>query len=563
MSTGKLSRRKFVRTAGTLTGGLLLGACAQQIQPTVAPTTAAVAQPTKPPTSAPTPVPTKPAPVRGGTLTVVSPDPAAKLDPAQYKSYSDVAILYCVTNRLVRVNSDLQIVPDLAESWEVSDDKLKWTFHLRKGVKFQDGTPFNSGAIQAQFARLRDPELAFSSTARLPEITSIETPDEYTVVFGTDSPFGPFLNYISHMSKCILSPASIEKDGPRSPDTNPVGSGPYRVAEFAPAMSITLEPFDECWSGKPSLDKLVLIPAPEPAARANLLRTGEADVADQIPIAELESLDADPNITVIRKKSLYAFGTCFNFDIPPFDDIRVRQAFNYAVDKNAIVEHIFGGAAAVLDSPLATPIVGHKSCKAYEYDPDKAKALLAEAGWIDHDGDGILDKDGKPLRPTLVFRDVLNLGEVYVAVQGDLKKIGVDVQLQELEAAAWGPAVLAARGENKAELMSTSFNPSNGDATYQMNYMFLSNPDPQGQPPYANWGWYNDPEVDRLIKETWLETDQTKRGVALGQVQELLMEAAPWIWLYAPDQIIGVRNNVRGVDVFPMRILDLVNASVV
>jgi peptide/nickel transport system substrate-binding protein len=499
----------------------------------------------------------------GGTLTVAVQSPICGLDPPIVCGYpSGPAILFIIANRLVSVDTELQLHPDLAESWEASPDGLSYTFKLRQGVTFHDGTPFNASAIQAHFDHSRDPELAFGTAAQFPQVTSIEYPDDYTVVFGLDEPFGPFVSYFATYLRAIMSPTVYAEYDGLDVGLHPVGTGPYMVSEFEPNVRLVLKRFDNYFGGRPALDEVIVIPAPQPSARANLLRTGQVDVAEEIPIEELADLQGNPDLTVIQKRSIHAFGVNFNLDVPPFEDVRVRQAFNYGVDKQTIVDAIFGGAASVLDSPLAEPIVGHAPIGAYPYDPERAKALLAEAGWEDLDGDGVVEKDGEPLRPTFNYTEYYSrAAELAQAVQGDLRNIGIDVQLQVVEGTVHEATVLGERGTNTIALHATSFNPSNGDATRQLLYMFLSNPETATKPAEGNWGWYSNPQVDAALRAARQEVDQATRDQFLAEAQALIMEDAPWLWLHAPDLLVGVRNNVQGVDVFPMSFLDLVRAS--
>ncbi len=544
MTARKMSRRTFLKTVGIATGGLVLAACAPA--PAAAPeTTSAESEPCV-----------------GGTLTVAVRNPIGGLDPAKIVGYpSGPAILYLISNKLVRVGTDLKLYPDLAESWEASSDGREWTFHLREGVTFHDGTPFTSEAVRAHFEHAREPEVAASTSTRFEQITSIETPDDHTVILRTDEPFGPFLNYMTAYMRVTMSPASYEEYEPKEVGLHPVGAGPYKVVEFKPNVSLTLERNEDYYGGRPPLDRIVVIPVPEASARANLLRTGEVDLAEDIPAEEMASLDADPNINVLQKKSLYHHGVGFNHDRPLFQDLRVRHAFNYAIDKATIVDAVFGGAATALDSPLAPGMIGYKSIGVYTHDPEKAMALLAEAGWEDSDGDGVLDKDGEPLQLTYIYVETaLKAGEVAQALQSDLKKIGVDLQLRAIEPAAWGQTVAPERGEMDADLFLISFNPSAGSSTRYLTFDFRSNPEPTGLPYEGNYGWYYNTEVDELLAEAWLDVDQQSRAQKLEGVQELLWEDAPWIWLYAPDLLVGTRADVEGADVYPMSFLHLSEA---
>ena len=194
MTNRRISRRTFVKAVGVATGGLMLASCA----------------PAAPPAPAAAPAPDEPA--EGGTLTVAVRSPIGGLDPAKIVGYpSGPAILYLISNKLVRVGTDLKLYPDLAESWESSDDGREWTFKLRDDVTFHDGTPFTSEAVRAHFEHARNPEVAATSSTRFDQITSIETPDDYTVILRTDEPFGPFLNYMTAFMRVTMSPASYEK----------------------------------------------------------------------------------------------------------------------------------------------------------------------------------------------------------------------------------------------------------------------------------------------------------------------------------------------------------------
>lgn len=423
-------------------------------------------------------------PSQGGTLTYAARLPVRALEFGNVNNYTEVAALFMLYDRLINVFSDLKPRPELGESWKVSTDGLKWTFKLRQGVKFHDGTPFTSQAVKALFDLLRNPDLKYGSTARFVELTSIETPDDSTVVLGTAKPFGPLENYIAHYTKVYPSPTALQKAGAKGIALNPVGSGPYKFESITPDVKLTLVRNEGWWGGRAPLDKVVFIGAPEASVRANLLRTGEADVAEDLPIEELQQLEQDPKIKVIRQKSLYVFGAGFRVDKKPFDDPRVRLAFNHAIDKEAMVKAVFGGAASVMNSPLADPIVGHKVVKVFEYNPEKAKQLLGDAGLRDSDGDGIVEFAGKPFKPVYIFPTTsLKATEVAEVLQAMLKKVGVDLQLRPMEQATWSSTIFAVRGTGEFDLFNASFNPSNGDASYQLNYYFRSNPDPTQKNP--------------------------------------------------------------------------------
>jgi peptide/nickel transport system substrate-binding protein len=392
----------------------------------------------------------------------------------------------------------------------------------------------------------------------------VDVVDDYTINLSTAEPFGPMLFYLAHGSGGIASPAAVEEWGKDFVE-HPVGTGPYRLESFTPGVEVVMVRNEEYWGDPPALDRVVFRQVPEPGARVAMLETGEAQIIAEVPPEEIERLAADPNINIIQQTGLRTFFIAFNLDSPALQDLKVRQALNYAVDKQAIVDTIFLGLAEPLDSPVSTAMPGHISVGGFEYDPEMAQQLLSEAGWTDTDGDGIVDKDGEPLSLTFLTSDAYpKEQEVAEAVQLYLNDIGVDLELWQTDAASVRSHQKVARGEVQYDMVNWGFNASNGDISYHLESMWASNPD-DAAPPYRwNLGWYQNPEMDQLLLDTKLgptAVNPETRAELLAEAQETIWNEATHLWLYTPDLVAGVRANVEGLTVMPTIFYNLRDVS--
>lgn len=488
------------------------------------------------------------------TLVYVANLPVKNLDSTNPQGYpTGYEAVFLIYDNLVTYDANLNIIPGLAESWEVSDDQLRWTFHLRQGVKFHDGTPFNAAAVKAHVDRLHDPNSKVSNRSLWAHISDVETPDEYTVVLVTEAPFGAMLRYLAHGSGGINSPAALERWGEDEYGLHPVGTGPYKVESFTPGVELVLTRNENYWGERPPLDRIIFRAALEPGARVAMLQAGDADVINDVPPEEVTRLQAEPEVEIVRSQGLRTFFIMFNLLNPIFQDLKVRQALNYAVDKESIVENLFLGYATVLDSPAASAIPGHVSAGYYAYDPDRARQLLAEAGWIDTDGDGILEKNGRRLEFHLNTSEGEYPKDIQVAeaVQAMLREVGASVIIDKVEAAGRWDLLRVPDAEARYDTVLFGFNPSNGDLGYHLDALFRSNEDPTAPPRVWNLMRYRNPKVDELILQGAKMVDEEVRDAAYAEAQKQIMEDAPVIFLYAPDLLVGIRSYVEKVTVWP------------
>ncbi len=488
----------------------------------------------------------------GGTLTYAQNLPITSPDPVNPQAYpSAYEANYTIYNNLVTFDRDLTIVPDLAESWEHSEDHLTWTFHLRGGVTFHDGTPFNAQAVEAHIKRIQDPATASPNANLWAHITGVTVVDDQTIQLQTEQPFGPMLNYLAHGSGGIESPTALQQYG-EAYAQHPTGTGPYKLENFNQGTELVLARNDAFYGGAPALGRIIMRAVPEAGSRVLLLDAGEADLANDVPPEEADRLATGDGLQLIRQSGLRTFWMEFNLNRDVFKDLKVRQALNHAVNKESIVANLFLGYATVLDSPASPTIKGHVAADAYPYDPERAKQLLAEAGWTPGDGN-VLQKDGVPLKFTINTAEGEYPKDIQVveAVQADLRAVGCDVEIWKVEAAARWDYLRLPPNEAEYDMLIFGFNPSNGDLGYHMNSLFRSNSDPAKKPDVWNLMWYSNPEVDRLLNEAQNTVIEEARYDLLGQAQKLIWDDAPMIWLYVPDILVGARQNVQDAYIWP------------
>jgi ABC-type transport system substrate-binding protein len=324
------------------------------------------------------------------------------LDPAfgafaTYPSGYEAAL--CLYDRLVDFDARMNIVPQLAESWQLAPDLTSVTFRLRRGVKFHDGTEFNAAAVKINVERMMDRQRTPTNRPLWDPLAGVDAPDAQTVVVRMRAPFADILNTFAHGSAAVVSPSAIQRLGDREIARNPVGAGPYRLESFNPGQQLVLVAFDDYWAGKPRTPRITFNFVPEAATRIAALRTGAADVVDAVPVQLIAGLRREPGIEVSAVPGLRPMGFAINTTRAPFNDVRVRRALNLSVPVQQIAERVFFGFARAPDAPLAFNTNGYRKAGDLTFNVQQASALLAEAGWRER-VNNVLTKDGQPLRLT-------------------------------------------------------------------------------------------------------------------------------------------------------------------
>jgi peptide/nickel transport system substrate-binding protein len=461
--------------------------------------------------------------------------------------------LTSVYDTLVWQDLSGEFMPGLAKAWEISDDGLTYIFHLRDDVVFHDGTPFNARAVKFNLDRIADPVTkSQKAVLMLGPYESTEIIDDYTIKVHFKELYAPFLDSASQVYLGMASPTAVEKWG-ADYQLHQVGTGPFIMKEYIPQDHLTLvrNP-DYNWApsifhhqGPAYLEEIVFRFFVEPATRVLALEGGEADVMGEIPPHDAERLANNSAFTLlpvnIPGQSLQFF---LNTEKAPTDELQVRQAINYAADKEAIVKAIFKEYSPVAHGPLNAFTIGYDGSVAgmYEYDPAKAETLLEEAGWVDSDGDGTREKDGQPLKLEAYLMGWGYVSEVAQLLQAQLKAVGIEMESQVVAY----PAALEAAREGKHNLIPFSL--SSSDPDILRTFFHSSNADSG-----FNWSKVRDPKLDELLEDGTRTLDLGRRKELYAEAQRLIMAEAlilpmrDYVNLNATSaRVKGLRYDLRG-----------------
>ncbi|WP_440947586.1 ABC transporter substrate-binding protein [Methanosarcina sp. T3] len=454
---------------------------------------------------------------------------------------------------LVGVDYEGKIAPSLAESWEVSGDGKNWTFILRDGVRFHDGTPFTAGIMKTSLERsFVQSEAIFG---KIP-VSAIEVPDNLTLEISLDSPFPSLPAYLSRAESAALAPGSYDAEGNV---VKPVGTGPFIFESWKPEEEVVVVKNPDYWGQAASVDKVIYRIIPETLTRKLLLDSKEIQIAMILSPEIAEEYTEKADYSVLQQPIARVRMIGFNTEKEPFDDKRVRQAVNYAIDREAIVTYVlhgYGTTAAGLFPPNF--YWANQEIAPYTYDTEKAKSLLEEAGWTDTDGDGTLDKDGRPLKITLVtYPERAELPPIAEVIEQQLRKVGFETELQILNTDAANS--LRNKGEFDIFLVGRGL-------------LFVPDPDEIMMTDYHSsgtsidgWGayhWHND-SVDELIEQSRTTSDMAARKELYDEVQAIVVEEAPVAYLNYYVNIDVATSNIEGYRLHPTEYsLHLENVSV-
>lgn len=329
--------------------------------------------------------------------------------------------------------------------------------------------------------------------------------------------------------------------------TNAIGTGPYVLSQWDRGEQVVLERNPEYWGEAPAIDQLVFRVVQEDGARIVEVESGTVDVAVRVPPADIPRLMANENITVDITPGLRTIYVFFNTTKAPFDDVRVRQAMNYAIDKEVIVASLFEDAAMVSTAPFAEPIFGHSAQTPYEYNPERARELLAEAGIEEGTTITFYHPTGRYIQDALVAD----------AVRAQLNEVGLNVELATLEWPQYVPFVRQPLEESEVEMAMLGWGVPTVDADYAMFALFHSS----SHPPGFNGAFYDNPEVDALLEEARATLDTEARQAAYDEAIAIVWEEAPWLFLYSEIQVTAIANGVEGFVVHPDESLIATGAS--
>ncbi len=468
------------------------------------------------------------------TATVALYADAVTLDPFDTNDNLSLSVERTVYDGLVGFTPDMKLKPQLATSWEASRDARVFTFRIRRGVKFHDGTAFDAQAVKINFDRVRDPAQKLRRYSLYEMIESITVVDESTVRFTLRKPFGAMLYNFAHPGGRIISPAALAKGGAYVA-RNPVGTGPFKFVSWTPGREIVVERNPEFWeAGQPRVDRIVFKFIPEDASRVAMLLAGEAQFAFPVTGVQAQAVATTPDVSLDARWSIYSYYVALNTQRGPFRNMAVRQALNYAIDKNAIVKVVLRGYGRPLDAPMAPGVANYSPVQTggWPYDVAKAKALLSEAGFPN----GF---------PTVLWlgnaTETQRLGET---IQQMLALVGVRVDLQPMEAGTLSALRFKPLDENQSQANLAGWSPSTGDADWALRPLLAGDTWP---PTLFNLAFYKNAKVDDLLADALATADEGRRAKDYAEASRIIWNEAPWIFLYNSQNLAGLRAGTTGV----------------
>jgi peptide/nickel transport system substrate-binding protein len=479
-----------------------------------------------------------------GTLVVGLVAEPVNLDPPQVTDLNSNRVGRRIVETLVTFPEEsTQVVPGLAESWTISKDGLQYTFKLRRGITFHDGTPLNAEAVKFSIERQINPSHPAYKLGKYPfanfffgNVKAVEVLSDERVAFLLNEPRASFLSILTAGAASIVSPTAVMKWGPDYP-THPVGTGPFRFASWDRGQRVVLEKNPTYWKYPVKVERVIYRPIVEDQARLTELLTGTLDVIVGVPADFVSQLEQNAKITLLKQVGAHVWYLGMNNQKKPFDDKRVRQALNYAVNKDAIVRDVLKGTGASSRGPVLPGTWGaDPALKAYPYDPERAKKLLAEAGYPNGFSTTLwVPESGSGMQAPVAMSTVM---------QSNLKAVGVNVSLQIME---WG-AYLAKLRTKEQELFALSWMAGTEDPDMVMYPLLHSS---QWTPVGPNRALYKNARFDALLQQARLTTDQAKRAQLYKEAQRILVDDAPWVFVDHEIQIAALSKRVQGFKLHP------------
>lgn len=466
------------------------------------------------------------------------------LDPAAVTAVNDFRILMNMYDGLVRYkDGTLEVEPALATDWTISEDGTVYTFTLREGVTFHDGSAFDAEAVKFNFDRMLDEAHPYHDTGPFPlafffsAVESVDAVDAQTVSFTLNSPYAPFLSNLAYPTGLIVSPAAVMEHGADF-GRNPSGTGAFSFGEWRSNEAVVVQANPDYWGGAPELQTVVFRPITDANTRTAEMLAGGIDLMVEVPPVALSEFEGDA-YTVHEQAGPHVWFLILNAKEGPFSDVRVRQAANYAINKEAIVNDVLEGTAEVAAGPTPPAFAWayNPDLEPYPYDPDRARELLAEAG-----------AEGAPLTFYVTEGGSGMLAPVAMgtAIQADLEAVGLDVTIETYE---WNTFLGNVNPglEGKADMAQMAWMTNDPDTLPFLALRTEAWPDAGG----FNSGYYSNPDVDALLEAARVETDQDERARLYKEMQVIVQEDAPWVFVANWKQNAVTSDRIDGFSLQP------------
>lgn len=452
------------------------------------------------------------------------------MDPYDSNDTLSQAVSKSFYQGLFGFDKTMNLHPVLAESFTVSENGLEYTIILKQGIKFHDGTDFNADAVKTTFDRVTNPDNHLKRYKMFSRIAKTEVIDAHTVKITLTAPFSPFINMLAHPSAVIISPAAIQKYG-KQLAFNPVGTGPFEFVSWDPTDAMRVKKFEGYWQkGLPKVDSITWRPIVENNTRAAIMQTGEAHFAFTIPFEQAQLLEKNKNLEMVSAPSIIQRYISLNMQQKPFDNLKVRQALNYAINKQALVKVAFSGFAEPSTGVVPVGVDFAQKYDAWPYDPKKARDLLAEAGYAN----GF---------ETTLWSGYNNTTaqKVIQFIQQQLSQVGIKAKIEAMETGQRVAKVESVQDPAKAEVRMyySGWSASTAEADFALSPLLATASWP---PKMFNTAYYSNAEVDQALEDALKTTDRSKKTELYKKIQDTVWADAPWVFL-TTDRLLYVHNK--------------------
>lgn len=484
------------------------------------------------------------------------------MDPMDTSDTLSGGIQRMISDSLFGFDDDMGIVPMLATGYEANDEATEFTITLREGISFTDGTPWNADAALANFAKWDDESLGLKRTTFLCNVLdSFEKVDDYTIKVNLTEPFGAFISNLAHPACVIMCPKTIEA-GVEACARNPVGTGQYKFVEWIEGDHLTLELNKDWWGydadicggtaladADAGFKTITFKPVPESATRVAMLQSGDAQLIWPIPTESVSVLESDPNVASFQGDGIVVRYFMMNTQKAPFNDVRVRQAIDYAINKEAYIQVVKNGLAIPATSIIGPAVQYYKGNEPRPYDPEKAKALLAEAGYPDGFTTSVMYANTTANQKQVEF------------LKQQLEQVGINLELNGLESAVVNQKVQdtdAPGSEAEVECYVIGWSPSTGDADWGIRPLVAI----ESEPPMSyNICYFENEELEGYIKTGLESADDATRKEAYEKAQDLLWEETPMIFLCVDSNTWATGAKVQNVKIYPDGAINMKNSK--
>jgi glutathione transport system substrate-binding protein len=463
-----------------------------------------------------------------GRITIMQIEPPLTMDPGDHTASLTADVLDPVYESLTRFDQNLQVAPCLATKWSVDASGTRWTLQLREGVRFHDGTPFNAQAVVTSFARLLNPHRGLAGGSRVRAVIGgVQAIDAATVLFTLKAPYASFLSMLA--VTWIVSPTADKQD---ILSRHAVGTGPYRFVEWKTGEYVLEQRNEQYWGPRPAAAQLKWMWTSEPMLMNMSVVSGQADIVNPLPPIFAQALARNRRVKLLQGGEARVYWLALNMKMRPLDDVRVRRALNYATDREALVQSQLRGFGTPANSPLAPSDFAYDPHIAgYPYDLEKAKALLAQAGYA----------NGLTLKAVVQDADA----ELLEALQGMWSKANVNLQIEKMEMGVFSQAIFGSprqKAEQGIDCVFASWSAEDLDPDYQLRPLYRTQ---AWSPAGANLGFYSNPHLDSVLDAAAAELDVSRRTELYRQAQQIISDDAPHVLLYYSRDLAALHSGSK------------------